>query len=181
MKAATGMQSCCAVLLAMLVMPAWSGEGGAPARMELQATAGAAARPSAPGWVPLPRERLAAMRGGFELPAGPAVSFGIERAAYVNGALVASTRLSIPDITHMTPQQAQALREFGAPLVIQLGGGNHFDVSHALAGGTVIQNTLDGQHVRTLTTINAGVGTLGAFQDLNSLSALQNALLIGGP
>lgn len=158
----------CAVLLAALAMPAWSGEGAEP-------------QPIGPGWIPVPAERLDRMRGGFELPTGMPVSFGFERVAYVNGTLVANASLSIPDIGRITPGQARALREFGAPLAVQVGGGNHFEVSHALAGGTLIQNTLDGQHVQALTRINVDVGTLGLFQDLNSLSALQNALVTGGP
>lgn len=159
----------CAVLFAALALPAWSGEGGADPD------------PIGPEWVAVPGERLERMRGGFQLPSGMPVSFGIERVAYVNGALVASASVSISDLGRMTPEQALALRDLGGPLVIQLGGGNHFDVSRAFAGGTVIQNTLDGQHVQALTRINVGVGTLGLYQDLNSLSALQNALLAGGP
>lgn len=169
MKARSGGRWGCAVLLAALAFPAWSGGGGADPR------------PIGPEWVPVPGERLDRMRGGFELPSGMPVSFGIERVAYVNGALVANAALTIPDVGRMTLEQARALRDIRGPLVIQLGGGNHFDVSLGLAGGTLIQNTLDGQHVQALTRINVGVGTLGLFQDLNSLSALQNALLAGGP
>lgn len=185
MNVGIGLRMACAMLLAVTAATAWGGEAGAqggaglPAPPETAPPA-TADRSIGPGWVALPGERLAALRGGFELPSGLPVSFGIERVAYVNGTLVASASVNIPDVSRMTPQQAQALQGFGRPLVIQLGGGNHFDVSGALGGGAVFQNTLDGQHVQALTTINVGVGTLGLFQELNSLSALQNALLIGG-
>lgn len=145
----------------------------------------ACAQQRSPGaeWLPLPGERLQQLRGGFDLPSGLVVAFGIERAAYVNGALVANTRLNVPDLTNMTPGQAQQLQHMTRPLVIQTGPGNRFDVAAALGAGTVIQNTLDGQHVRTLTTIDVEVGSLGLFQDLNSLSTLHNALIVapGGP
>lgn len=131
-------------------------------------------------WTAISGERLRQLRGGFSLPSGLVVSFGIERAAYVNGELVASTRLNIPDLARMTSQQAQDLQQLGGPLLIQIGAGNRFDVVDAPATGTIVQNTLDGQHVRALTTINLSVGSLGLFQDLNSLSSLQDAL-IGAP
>lgn len=131
-------------------------------------------------WAPLATTRLARMRGGFDLPSGLNLSFGIERVVYVNGALVATTSLNIPDIARMTTDQAETLATIGQPMVVQVGAGNTFDPAsmiNAGAAGLVIQNTLDGQDIRALTTINVSVDTLGMFQDLNSQAALQNALL----
>lgn len=129
-----------------------------------------------PAWVALPGSRLAEMRGGFQLPSGLDVSFGIERLVYVNGALVASTRVDIPDLGRITPQQARELARASDGLVVQFGEGNSFAPSGVATNALVIQNTIDGQDISALTTINVGVGTLGMFQSINANDALQTAL-----
>ena len=134
-----------------------------------------------PEWRAIAHERLDGMRGGFQLPSGLVLSFGVERAVWVNGALVASTRVQINDIAQMTPQQAEQLLAFQQGMGIQVGGGN---VLVAPGGGAlVIQNTRDNQAIRALTTLSVDVGTLGTFQQLNAHDALQAAVLagIGGP
>lgn len=130
-------------------------------------------------WVPISPLRLQAMRGGFDLPSGLSLAFGIQRVVYVNGALVASTSFNIADVARMTPEQAVQLAQFTTPMSIQIGDGNTFDPSSIAGGaaGLVIQNSLDGQDIRALTTITVGVDTLGAFQDLNANSALHDALI----
>lgn len=135
-----------------------------------------------PEWVAVPPERLDVMRGGFELPSGLVASFGIERLVYVNGALVATASVHIPDIGGMTPEQAQGLVQVTRGMVVQIGEENTFNPSGAI-NGLVIQNTLDGQDVRSLTTLNVGVGTLGMFQSLNANAALQSTLqgAVGSP
>jgi hypothetical protein len=70
-------------------------------------------------------ERLDAMRGGFEGANGLQISFGIERAIYVNGELVAVTRLVVNDLSRLLsggPISAQALAN--AFTVVQNGPGN---------------------------------------------------------
>lgn len=138
-------------------------------------TTPASITPAAPRWYALSNQRLANLRGGYELPSGLLVSFGIERAAYVNGVLVTSASLTIPDVASMTSQQAAELAGLTGPLVVQVGPGNTFDPGSSMTG-VVIQNTLDNQVISTFTTLSIGVGTLGLFQDLNSYTALQNAL-----
>lgn len=131
-------------------------------------------------WKPIDPQRLDGMRGGFNLPSGLNLSFGIERAVYVNGALVANASLNIADIGSMTQDEADALQAIAKPLVVQIGPGNTFDPSSMAGsgvGGLVIQNSLDGQDIRAITTVTAGVDTLGMFQDLNTTTTLQNALL----
>ena len=122
-------------------------------------------------WAPIDPARLLDMRGGMELPSGLMLSFGIERAVYVNGELVASANLHIPDISRITPEQAQALADINHGMVVQVGEGNRFDAD-TLNGGLVIQNTLD-----------VGVDTLDMLQQLNTFDALQGALnqAPGGP
>lgn len=127
-------------------------------------------------WTAIDPARLERMRGGFELPSGLSLSFGIERVVYVNGQLVASTVVSIPDIARITPEQAQHLADFKRGMVVQIGDGNHFDSSGAGTGALVIQNTLNDQDIRAATQLSISVDTLGAFQDLNTFSALGDAL-----
>ncbi|MBU8977913.1 hypothetical protein JI752_017325 [Lysobacter sp. MMG2] len=129
-----------------------------------------------PEWVAIDPALLDDMRGGFMTGDGTALSFGIERAVYVNGELMATTRVQIPDVGRMTTEQAQQLERFNRGMVVQVGGGNTFEQAGNL-NGVLIQNTLDGQDIRALTTVNVGVDTLGAFQDLNTQTALQNAMV----
>ena len=135
-------------------------------------------RPTALGveWVPVDPARLADMRGGLVMPSGLLLSFGIERLVYVNGQLIASATLQIPDLGRMTADQANALAAINEGRVVQIGEGNRIDPG---AGGNawVIQNTLDGQDIRALTTLNIGVDTLGTMQELNTYDALHSALV----
>lgn len=128
-----------------------------------------------PEWVAVAPERLERTRGGYQLPSGLALSFGIERVVHVNGHLVASASVHIPDVSRMTTAQARELAELNRGLVVQVGEGNTFTPTSTI-NGVVIQNTLGGQEVRALTTLNIGVGTLGMFQQLNANAALQDAL-----
>lgn len=128
-------------------------------------------------WVAVSNDRLDHMRGGFALPSGLQVSFGISRAAYVNGNLVATTNFNIPDVANMTTQQAQMLANLSAGTVIQNGPGNMVQAG-ALPGltGAVIQNSLNDQQIKALTLINVSVNTLSAFKNMNTLSTLTGAL-----
>ncbi|HJR73588.1 MAG TPA: hypothetical protein VJ806_08100 [Luteimonas sp.] len=124
---------------------------------------------------PIAFDRLESSRGGFEMPSGLLASFGFERVVYVNGELVASTRVSIPDVAAMTPEQAQALAEVQRGQLLQIGDGNRAEGMPN--GGLVIQNTLDGQDIHATTTLDIGTNTLGLFQDLNAQAAMQDALI----
>lgn len=156
-----------ALLLAVLLAPSGArGQGG-----ELGAE-----------WRPVDPARLAQMRGGFQMPSGMMLSFGIERVVFLNGELTARIAVRIPDVARITPEQAQALADFNRGMVVQIGEGNRFDPAQG-AGGLVIQNTLDDQDIRTLTRIEVGTDTLGAYQNLNANGALTDALIRtpGGP
>ena len=133
-------------------------------------------------WQPVDPGRLAQMRGGFQMPSGMMLSFGIERVVFLNGELTARIAVQIPDVARITPEQAQALADFNRGMVVQIGEGNRFDPAQ-VAGGLVIQNTLDDQDIRTLTRIEVGVDTLGSYQSLNANGALTDALIRapGGP
>lgn len=132
------------------------------------------------GWTPVSSEALDDARGGYDLGNGLMASFGIDRAVYVNGNLVTSTSFNVPDIGHMTPAQATAMQTaLNTVTVTQVGPNNTFDPSSIgqNAGATVIQNTLDGQHIQSITTINTSVNTLNAFRQANFQDALQQAQL----
>lgn len=133
-------------------------------------------------WQPVDPGRLAQMRGGFQMPSGMMLSFGIERVVYLNGELTARIAVQVPDVARITPEQAQALADFNRGLVVQIGDGNRVDPTQ-VAGGLVIQNTLDDQDIRTLTRIDVGTDTLDAYQNLNASGALTDALnrAPGGP
>lgn len=126
---------------------------------------------------PVSDEILDEQRGGFETAGELNVSFGIERATYVNGELVARTFVVIPDIRNMTPEQAAAFDQAAnSVLLIQNGPNNQFDLTGFAPGSTVIQNTLNDQHIVLLTTITADVNTLALYQGLNAHEALQESL-----
>jgi hypothetical protein len=127
-------------------------------------------------WQPIDPGRLAEMRGGLLMPSGTVLSFGIERVVHVNGQLVASVSVRVPDIARIDPEQARAIADFNQGLLVQVGEGNHFDPSD-VPGGVVIQNTLDNQHISTATYIELGAGTLDVFQNLNTATALSDALI----
>lgn len=124
--------------------------------------------------------QLDTVRGGFDIGRGLLVSFGIDRAVYINGNLVSSTSVHIPDVGRMTPDQAAALAvAAGTANVIQNGAGNSVDPTtfdHATAA-TVIQNSLDNQDIRSLTTINAAVNSQAAFRSLGLQESLQAGLV----
>ena len=142
-------------------------------------------------WTPLPDERLADMRGGFDLGNGLKVSFGIERAVYVNGALVTTTSLNVGALAVATsgiaPSQnavAHSIDSIGAN-IIQNGKAN---LVHDIAGAnnpiaaTVIQNTMDNQAIRSVTVVNATVNSLQILKSLNFGGALRDAIGAGiGP
>ncbi|WP_221410294.1 hypothetical protein [Paraburkholderia dinghuensis] len=131
-----------------------------------------------PGTIALTSERLDTMRGGFDLPTGLKVSFGIQQVAFVNGNMVTSTNFNIPDISAMTAQQAQALASANTSGLVQVGHGNTVQPG-ALPGltGGVIQNTLSNQQIQALTTINTTVNSLGAFKTFNVGSTINSALI----
>jgi hypothetical protein len=121
-------------------------------------------------------DKLDTMRGGFEMPSGLIVSFGITREAFVNGTLVSSAAVNIPDIAHMTAQQAQMLVAVNAAGLIQNGAGNVVQGTLPQLGGTTIQNTLSNQQIQALTTISTTVNSLAMFQGLNIANTLNSAL-----
>ncbi|WP_109125003.1 hypothetical protein [Dyella sp. C11] len=167
----------------------------APATAVAAQTAGATAAPTAAlanvvsgiptsdaiaGWSPVGEDTLDQTRGGFDVGNGLVASFGIDRAVYVNGNLVTTTSFNVPDIAHMTPAQATAMQTaLSTVQVTQIGPNNTFDPSSLAPGqgATVIQNTLNNQHIQSITTINATTNALSAFREGSLQEALQQSQL----
>jgi hypothetical protein len=210
-------------------------------------------------WLAASNKDLDEMRGGFDFGNGLMFSIGIERATYINGALITTTSFNFNNLDRLSPELAAQINKNVATL-IQNGPGNTFhsgpppatstgavarNTSSASAGavqnassnspasavrntsatapavvqntssaapavvaqntsaaspGTVvqntqsgtssvvvqttpsflpstfIQNTLNDQHIRTLTMINATVNSVGMMRSLHSLSTLREAL-----
>lgn len=138
--------------------------------------AGPPSRELGEAWVPVDPQRLDDIRGGFQLPGGPLISFGIERLVHVNGHLVAHVSVQIPDLVHITPEQALALAEFQRGTVVQIGDGNVV-MPGSGAGGLVIQNTRDNQAISGLTRLNVSVDTLGLYKSINLNDTLSGAMI----
>lgn len=130
--------------------------------------------------MPVSEARLADCRGGFDLGSGLVASFGINRAIYINGNLVANVSVDIPDLARIDDTQARALATLvnGATL-IRNGPGNFVDPAsfNRATGAIVIQNTLDNQRIQALTTLNTTVSNLNQFTSMNVANSLQQALI----
>ena len=122
---------------------------------------------------------LDSVRGGFDLGSGFNVSFGIERAVYVNGALVTSTGFYLKDLTALN---------FSAPLLTITAKDSLYTSSLAIKDSMsvsalsklslplVLQNQVDGQALKSITTINATVPSLSGLRSINLGETLQNAI-----
>lgn len=117
------------------------------------------------------------VRGGYETPANLRASLTLDRVAYVNGERVASISASVPDVANMSAAEATQLAAAAGTLLIQNGPNNAFDVADLGPASTVIQNTLNDQHLVTLTTIGVEVNTLGAFRDMNFQDGLRDSAI----
>jgi hypothetical protein len=159
---------------------------------------------------PVSAVRLDAVRGGFDLGDGLQASFGIQRAVYVDGSLVTYLNVTIPDLAHITTQQAVSLAAALGTVNVQVGSGNTIDTSSSTTGAasraaavvpavtqtntpnnpvvistvipasiaqanaaTTIQNTVDNQVIRSLTTLNVSVSALNALRNQNLQQSLQ--------
>jgi hypothetical protein len=114
------------------------------------------------------------MRGGFQSdPNGPMISFGIQRSVYINGQLVNSTVLHIPDVLQLANNSGNAFT------LIQNGAGNAMTThpSSLPALMTVIQNSLDHQTIQHQTVINATVAALSVSRALALGNAVSQANL----
>lgn len=112
---------------------------------------------------------------------GLRISFGIERAVYLNGNLVATTSLNIADLAKISGGQAQVTTSgtTGGLALLQNGAGNVLAPGSitSTAAGTVIQNTLDNQKINTITRIDAVVNSSGIMRSINLQSSMRSAIV----
>lgn len=128
---------------------------------------------------PVAAEALDEARGGFDVPGGLSLSLGIERVVSVNGEVLSRSNISIPDLTSITADQArQAQEALGAARLVQLGNNNFAGVETGLGNGaTLLQNTLNGQTIRTDTIINSSVNSMSLLKDMNFQATMRDALV----
>jgi hypothetical protein len=132
-------------------------------------------------WVPVGAMVLNAARGGFTLPSGLAVGFGIERTVAINGDMVTHTRFVVPDLRLLSSEQARQTHEALSSVTLVRNGANSVNGlgQAALAGtvgATIIQNSLNDQHIQTRTVIDASVNSLAGFKAINFQTSLGDAL-----
>lgn len=130
-------------------------------------------------WTPVDAGVLAQARGGFRLFTGLEVSLGIEREVSINGNVVSRTSLQVTDLGRMSAEQARQTNEaLSAVKLIQNGHDNIYvaAMSPQTLGGTVIQNSLNDQLIRTHTVIHSSVNSMGLMKVLNFQDTLGNAL-----
>ena len=143
------------------------------------------AEPPAVGWTAVSEETLEQARGGFDVPGGLSLSFGIERLVSINGSVVSSVAFTIADVAHLSVEEASLARTAIASMnVLQNGVGNVFSPSPMAQtmAATVIQNSLNDQVLRTQTIVNGSVNSLQLLKLANFQDTLQNALgTVAGP
>ncbi|MFC3650943.1 hypothetical protein ACFONN_05260 [Dyella humi] len=128
--------------------------------------------------MPISADRLAAVRGGFDLGNGLQVSFGIQRAVYVDGNLVTYINVSIPDIAHITTQQALSLATALSTVNVQIGSGNTFDPSSTTTQASATKVTPASTQTPSVQTGAVSQVASAASQPAQSSAAtvVQNAL-----
>lgn len=142
----------------------------------------AAATPAdpGPGWTPVNDEQLDELRGGFELPSGLSLSLGIERLVSINGDVVSRTSFDFSALHHLTEEQARQTQDaLSSVKLIQNGSDNIYQAGEAaqVAGGVVIQNTLNDQVIRSQTVISSTVNSASLLKTLNFQGSLSDALV----
>ena len=125
---------------------------------------------------PLTESALDQVRGGFDIPSNLHASLQLERVVAANGEEIAHLAADIPDIAHMTVEQAESLAHAAGTLVIQGGPGNAFNLVELGPAATVIQNTLNDQHLVAVTTLNVEVNSLSAFREMAFQDGLRDGL-----
>lgn len=132
-----------------------------------------------PGWVAVDGAVLATLRGGLTVAGGLQMSLGIERLVTINGEVVSRTSMQLAELGRMNADQA---RESGAALsavkLIQHGSDNIYTAgfSNGTLGGTVIQNSLNGQRIESSTIIHSTVNSIGLLTTMNFSGNVSDAI-----
>ena len=150
------------VLIAFAWSKAMAGEASAPATFDAA--------------TPVAASELDRLRGGFTTEGGLQFTLGIERVTAINGDIVARSSMAL---SHGGASSMPEARATAAGLdLIQNGGGNAMlaPISSGSLGGTLIQNSLSGQHIAHQTTITAAVNSSALLKSLNFQGSLGDAL-----
>lgn len=131
------------------------------------------------GWVPVAESVLDQARGGFTFDTGLRLTLGIEREISVNGEVVSRTSLQLTDISRLSAEQAQQTSDaLSAVKLVQNGRDNIYlgAMSAQTLGGTVVQNSLNDQLIRTHTVIHSSVNSMALLKALNFQGSLGDAI-----
>lgn len=138
---------------------------------------------------------LDAMRGGFDAPSGLKMSFGIERAVFINGELLATQTINLSNPTDLAGatgaglggvsvsasagiQSAAVVTNVGGTLVIQNGARNVANLPEVRAAlPLVVQNSLDNQSISTVTKVTATVPAASILQGILQSRRLNDAVI----
>ncbi|SDY99918.1 hypothetical protein [Nitrosomonas sp. Nm33] len=99
-------------------------------------------------WIRATDDELAQLRGGFTLPNGMIINFSLERMILSNDAQLFSSFFQFPENA----------------VLLQHGDHNLAPDSIGSTLGTVIQNSLDDQAIKTINQINIEIGNLQNLQ-----------------
>lgn len=125
----------------------------------------------------LPDAALDQVRGGMDLGNDVLASLSLQRTVLVNGMEVIQNSVSIPDIAHITTDQATALSDALRATTITTGiGGVSTDLGSS-SGALVIQNSLNNQAISATTSIDASVNSARMLQNLRLGEAIQDATI----
>ena len=128
-------------------------------------------------WQAASADELDGMRGAFDFSSGLRVSLGVDRAVYMNGALVTHTDSQIGDAAGVLSSEAL---QAGSLALVRQGAGNVSQLAQLAAGSqaTLVQNTLNGQNIAVITTINVAANSMQMIRSLNLQGAMQDALTL---
>jgi hypothetical protein len=159
-----------------LALPAWASQDlHIPA-----APAGHVANVAHHAWQAVDASTLEQARGGFTAPSGLNVALGIERMVSVNGEILAQSHIAIADLAHISHEEAQQTSAALSSLkLVQHGNDNIYlaPMAQQAMAGMVIQNSLDGQQIRTDTMISSTVNSMSLLKSINAQASLGDALL----
>lgn len=120
------------------------------------------------------------MRGGFIDGNGLQLSFGIERATYINGNLVAQTSLNFDSLAAASARgttNANVADATGVKLIQALPGNEVKVTNLSQSGfGQIIQNNLNNQDIKSVTTVTAAVNSVQMLRSIRFNEAILSGL-----
>jgi hypothetical protein len=131
-------------------------------------------------WKAVDAATLDQARGGFIAPTGLTVALGIDRMVSVNGEVLAQTHIAIADLANISHAEAQQTSAaLSSVKLVQHGSDNIYlaPLAQQALAGIVVQNSLDGQLIRTDTVISSTVNSMGLLKAINAQVSLGDALL----